>query len=113
VEDAATVALVGVAVADAAAYLAWGWGTREGADRRVEVFAATVTAAAIVVAVALPLRLAAAALVGVLWGRAVWDALHLGRAPLLATDVPPGYPWAALVAKAAATALYLLFAVPA
>jgi hypothetical protein len=113
VEDGVTFALVALAAADGAAYLAWGWGTREAPDRRAEVFAAVVTACALVVAAALPARLAAAALVGTLWGRAVWDVLHAGRVPLIGTDIPPRYPWVSLVAKAVATALYLLFAFPA
>lgn len=108
-----TVGLVALCAADAAAYLAWGWGTREDADRRVEVFAGVVTAAALVVVVALPQPLAAAAAVGALWGRCLWDLLHMGRAPLLGTDLPGRFPPVALVAKAAATALTLLFAFPA
>ncbi len=112
-QDAATVGLVALAAADAAAYLAWGWRTREDADRRAEVGAAVATAAALVAVVALPPELAAAGIVAVLWTRGAWDWLHAGGSPPLGTDVPPDYPWVALVAKAVATALFLLFAFPA
>lgn len=105
--------LVALAAADAGAYAAWGWGTGQDGDRRVEIFAGAVTAAALVAVVALPQPLAAAAVVGVLSGRCLWDLLHVGAAPLLGTDVPPRYPWVSLVAKATATALVLLFGLPA
>ncbi len=112
-QDAVTVGLAALAAADAAAYAAWGWGTGEDGDRRAEVFAGVVTAAALVVAVALPIRFAAAAMVGTLWGRCVWDVLHTGRVKLVGTDLPPRYPVVALTAKAVACALFLLFAFPA
>jgi hypothetical protein len=93
--------------------MAWGWGTGQDEDARAETFAAVVTAVALSAAVLLPERLAGAALVGILWGRGLWDFLHMGAAPLLGTDLPRRYPWVSVVVKAGASALYLLFALPA
>ncbi len=111
--EAATAALIALTAFDAGVYLH----ASRGAKGHLEAVAEPVMFAATVAALAIGLmvggRPGALIVLATLFARAGFDGLHLGDGNVLAIELARDYPLYALLTKAAAGALYILFAFPA
>lgn len=110
--DAPLAGLVALAAFDAGVYFHAARGAKGELERIAEPVVFLGTAVALLFALLLGGAGGAILAVVTLWSRAGWDGLHLGDGNVLQIALAPDYALYSLIVKAAATALFLLFAFP-
>ena len=106
-------ALVGFLAFDAGVYASSYRGKLGDVERVVEPVALVVTAVGLAAALLFSGRMAAAAVLVCLAGRALFDTLHLGDGNVLVIPLPRDFALYSMVVKVAVAVLFVFFAFPA
>lgn len=111
--EGAVAAILALVAFDAGIYANSYRGTQGELERIAEPVALLATVVGIAIAIVMPGKASAVAAVGLLGGRAIFDALHLGDGNVLAINLPKDWALYSMIVKVAVGAVFVLFAFPA